>query len=218
MKFVVYLTSYRGNKLPQFYIGSTSLHKIHTGYNGSVSSKQYKEIFRKERIQNKHLFSTKIIAGFDDRISAQLCEKRLQEKLNVVKSPLYMNKSIAKDFGWFGMDVSGELSPVYGKRWNLTQESKDNISRAQKKKWQESDYIKKISLERTGKWHRPKQLVDEHKKRKQEILKLYDSKPEFIKFGYVCKNGKTMSYEQAFALHYSTIYNVTPQAIRAMLK
>jgi hypothetical protein len=40
--FCTYLTIYSGNKLPMFYIGSSTVKKVVSGYHGSVSSKIYK--------------------------------------------------------------------------------------------------------------------------------------------------------------------------------
>jgi hypothetical protein len=39
--FVTYLTEYSGNKLPPFYIGSTSATRLATGYHGSVRSEKW---------------------------------------------------------------------------------------------------------------------------------------------------------------------------------
>jgi hypothetical protein len=39
--FCVYVTFYRGNKLPPFYIGSTYLENMNRGYKGSPRSKKY---------------------------------------------------------------------------------------------------------------------------------------------------------------------------------
>jgi len=49
--FVVYLTMYKGNKLPPWYIGSTNVDIINNGYNGSVKSKKYKLWYMRE-VQN----------------------------------------------------------------------------------------------------------------------------------------------------------------------
>jgi hypothetical protein len=38
--YCVYLTIYKGNNLPPFYIGSTSIDKIDGGYHGSVMSEE----------------------------------------------------------------------------------------------------------------------------------------------------------------------------------
>jgi hypothetical protein len=46
--YCTYLTIYSGNKLPPFYIGSTSVNRISNGYHGSVSSKRYKSIWLEE--------------------------------------------------------------------------------------------------------------------------------------------------------------------------
>lgn len=53
--YCTYLTTYFGNKLPMFYIGSTSVSKIKNGYRGSVSSKQYKTVWMKELKENQKI-------------------------------------------------------------------------------------------------------------------------------------------------------------------
>lgn len=102
MEFCVYLTTYFGNKLPMFYIGSSRVSKVNGGYRGSVSSKVYKDIWKSELIKNPHLFKTKIISLHADDKLARRKELLLQEKLNVIKSPLYINRSKAKVNGFFG--------------------------------------------------------------------------------------------------------------------
>lgn len=93
--YCVYLTIYSGNKLPPFYIGSTSLEKIERGYCGSVHSNMYKRTFNKERRLNPQLFKTVVIAQFKTRKEAFTKEQQLQEILSVHLNDLYMNKSIA---------------------------------------------------------------------------------------------------------------------------
>ena len=83
--YVTYLTIYFGDKLPRRYIGSTSRRNIERGYNGSVSSKKYKEVYKQERKENKHLFKTRILSSFPTRKEALEEELRLQIKYNVVK-------------------------------------------------------------------------------------------------------------------------------------
>jgi hypothetical protein len=39
-KYVVYLTTYSGNKMPPYYVGSTGAKNIENGYVGSVVSKR----------------------------------------------------------------------------------------------------------------------------------------------------------------------------------
>ena len=46
--YCVYLTTYFGAKLPMFYIGSSTVSRVNSGYRGSVSSKSYKEIWNNE--------------------------------------------------------------------------------------------------------------------------------------------------------------------------
>lgn len=93
--YVIYLTAYRGNKLPPFYIGSTSLKRLQAGYVGSVASRRYSKIWEQERKQNPQLFSTKVISTRPTRKAATEREREIQLKMNVVKSSLYVNLAIA---------------------------------------------------------------------------------------------------------------------------
>ena len=102
-----YLTTYSGDKLPPFYIGSTSIININSGYHGSVKSKKYKEIWKTEIKNNPHLFKTKIITEHLCRIDATARELSFQISLKVVKSPMYINESLATINGFFGMSNKG---------------------------------------------------------------------------------------------------------------
>jgi len=95
LKYCVYLTIYRGNKLPPFYIGSTSIKKFVKGYKGSVTSRTYGEIWKNELKNNPYLFEGKIISKCLTRDEAFILENKLQRILDVVKNPLYINKGFA---------------------------------------------------------------------------------------------------------------------------
>ena len=110
--FCVYLTIYRGNKLPPFYIGSSSIQNINNGYKGSVQSKKYKQIWRKELKENHHLFVIKIVSIHKTRTEALIKEDFLQRTLNVVSSPLYINLSFAQKDGCFGLKPLHKRNPV----------------------------------------------------------------------------------------------------------
>jgi hypothetical protein len=112
--YCVYITYYNGEKLPQMYIGSTSIKKINSGYKGSVSSIEYKNIWEEEIKHNNHLFETKIISYHNSRKEALNAELELQLEYDVVNNQNFINKSLAKPNGFFGMDVSGEKNPMYG--------------------------------------------------------------------------------------------------------
>jgi hypothetical protein len=112
----VYVTLYRGAELPPFYIGSTSEARLHGGYRGSVRSKKYRKIWERELALHPERFRTlPLSTRYSDRAHALAAEHRLQVMLNVVRSPLYVNQSIASKSGCFGRDVGGELHPLYGK-------------------------------------------------------------------------------------------------------
>ena len=111
-QFCVYLTTYSGSKLPPFYIGSISVEEISKGYRGSVSSIKYKSIWNSELKDNPHLFKTKIISYHLTREEAFNKEEYFHRKLDVVRSPMYINLTIANG-KWGGL--SGKDNPMYGK-------------------------------------------------------------------------------------------------------
>lgn len=117
--YCTYITFYRGNKLPPFYIGSTSVAKIANGYHGSVCSKEYKAIWKSELKENPYLFKTKILSYHGDRKDALVKEEKFQKSLNVVRSTMYINKSLANINGFFGMKVPKEYHHSFGStEWN----------------------------------------------------------------------------------------------------
>lgn len=112
--FCVYLTTYFGNKLPPFYIGSTSIKKLTNGYHGSINSKKYKKIYQNELKNNPNLFKSVIISKHENREDALLKEYTLQKKLKVASSPLYINECYAS--GIFGSRNYGKNNGFYGKK------------------------------------------------------------------------------------------------------
>lgn len=93
--YCVYLTVYSGNKMPKFYLGSSSLQKVSNGYRGSVSSKEYGKIWHQELKDNPALFKTIIISEHFTRAEAFDHEEYLQKARKVVTNPLYINRSYA---------------------------------------------------------------------------------------------------------------------------
>jgi len=51
----------------------------------------------------------------------------------------------------------------------------------------------------------------------REIRKLYNEKPELQNVGAIMKNGKRLSYIQAFCKEYAKDYNLTPQEIKRII-
>ena len=113
--FCTYLTMYTGNKLPKWYIGSTSVEKIINGYLGSVVSRKYKDIWNFEIKNNLELFKVRILSVHSNRIKALEEELRLHNKHTVHTNPKYINMSLASVNGFFGVSVSGPAHPSYGK-------------------------------------------------------------------------------------------------------
>ena len=217
-QYCTYLTVYYGNKLPLFYIGSTLIKHIESKYHGSVKSKKYKDIYRKELIENKHLFKTFIIKKYYSRKYAMFREKKLQEKLNVVKSEMYINLSIAKDFGWFGMKVKGIHNPVYGKRWKKTPEQIENCRQTMLKVLAKQEYKEKISKQRKNKLPKSKKQIEQKIKVYKEILELYNSKPNLdTHHNYIRQNGKLMTYERAFAKQFCEKFNLSSNGLHNII-
>jgi hypothetical protein len=127
--YCVYLTKYNGNKMPKYYVGSSSLKSIEKGYKGSVRSKKYREIWNQELKNNPNLFEIEIISLHENRKEALQKELEYQIENNVVKNENYINSSLARVNGYFGMDVSGNLNPMYGtKRKGEKHNGGENIS------------------------------------------------------------------------------------------
>ena len=152
-KYVVYLTHYKGDLLPPYYIGSTTEEKILSGdYFGSVRSKKWKNNFYYEIEINKDLFEVKILSYHNSRIEALEEELRIQIINDVVKSTDYFNESLASINGYFGHDVSGKNHPQYGKKLSEEQKNKFTFkgrtqSIESRRKISESNKGKKLSEE-----------------------------------------------------------------------
>lgn len=120
MKYCTYITIYKGNLLPPFYIGYTSIAKINAGYNGTVTSKKYSHLWKTERKTNPELFKTVILKTFDTRLEAIEHETYIQKYFNVHKNPMYINLSIA---GKYFYNDAYHLNHVYIKteEWRMKQ-------------------------------------------------------------------------------------------------
>lgn len=104
----------RNPKLPLFYIGSGNTQKILDGkYYGSVCSKKYKEIYQNEVKENPELFDVIILDQYENRKIATKIEHDLQVKYGAVKSPVFINMSLAAPNGFCGMNKKG--IPATGK-------------------------------------------------------------------------------------------------------
>lgn len=112
--YCTYLTIYKGNKLPPFYIGYTTVNNIKKGYHGSVSSKKYKEIWKQELKENPGLFDTKVLTVHVNKEEAVIREEDLQRKMNVIHNPLYVNKAIGKHSDRTGHKHSEETKLLIG--------------------------------------------------------------------------------------------------------
>lgn len=146
--FCVYFTSYSGNKIPPFYIGSTSVDKIlgDKKYRGSVASKKFAPIWKSEQRENPHLFKTIILSIHNTRDEAYTAEDKLLRLRDCVNSPLYLNARCAKGLGYH---PKGELSPRFGVKHSA--ETKAIISKIHKGKILSDKHKRQISIANTNK-------------------------------------------------------------------
>lgn len=123
LKYCTYITFYRGNKLPPFYIGSSSMEKIENGYRGSVVSKRYQLTWRSEIRNSPHLFKTVVISRHSTRKEATAKETKILRILKAHINPLYINMNIS---GYYFTPLKGKDNPAYGtKRPDLTRNNQD---------------------------------------------------------------------------------------------
>jgi len=140
--FVTYLTIYKGNKLPPFYIGYTKKSNIEKGYNGSVKSKKYKGIWEEEK--KKGLLKTIILSEYDKKEDAINREAYLQNFFSVHTNPMYINMATAnKKFFPTRKKLSEEHKRKIGqsnskalKGKKLSEETRKKLALVQKKRWE----------------------------------------------------------------------------------
>jgi len=181
MKFCTYLTIYSGSKLPPFYIGSTTIDRILIkGYKGSVSSEEYHLIWKSELKNNPQMFKTKILTMHATRKDAFIKERFFQKSLQVVKSPLYINKTYAGD----KFHMSGEKhSPETKIKMSLSQtgrkhseETKQQISAKHKgKKFSEESKAKMAAYASNRPLEHIAKIGKASKNRSEQTLKALSS-------------------------------------------
>jgi hypothetical protein len=140
-------------------VGSSSIKKIEEGYHGSVSSKQYKTLWESLLQSSPDAFKTEIYSIHKTRKEALEAELLFQIENDVVKSSEWINMSLARPNGFFGMDVSGENNPMYGKfgknhpAYGTThsKEFKEKITKLLKNRVFSQETIEKIKQAKKGK-------------------------------------------------------------------
>ena len=121
-KYCVYLTMYKGELLPKWYIGSSTIQKVKNGYNGTILSKKWYNIYQNEQKENKHLFKTRILSTHETRKQALEEELRVQKLHSVRDNSKYFNESYATVNGYFGKNLSAAERKV------LSENSKNKVT------------------------------------------------------------------------------------------
>jgi hypothetical protein len=92
--YCTYLTVIIHEDLPFMYIGKGKTKDVLSGrYKGSVSSKQYRDIFNRLKKESPHLIHSEIINQFETNEEAIAEEIKLHAMYDVARCPVFMNKS-----------------------------------------------------------------------------------------------------------------------------
>lgn len=181
--YCTYLTVYTGNKLPPFYIGSTSIDSvINKGYRGSVQSKKYKSIWKQEIDSHPDLFKTIILTRHETRQEAQDKEVIFHEAFSVASNPMYINMAHANgkffNTGPHSSETKAKIAVAKtGKKLGpqspeaiaktaaantgkkRSPETKAKIGAAKTGKKLSPETIAKMSAAKTGKKHTPESIA-----------------------------------------------------------
>jgi hypothetical protein len=155
-KYCTYITVINHNDLPFIYIGSGNTENVISGkYHGSVSSKQYKEIFNIIKSDKSKVCST-IINTFSTREEAYSDEIKIHSFYDVARQPIFLNKSrqLTNKFSVEGLDRSGEKNSFYGKKHSaesLAKISKHNTERGVFKEQNQDPEFRKQTSDRLKK-------------------------------------------------------------------
>ena len=173
MKFCVYLTIYSGNKLPPFYIGSSSIDAVKNGYRGSVGSKKYTELWRYEIENHPELFKCKLVYKCRNRKEAYEKEKEWLKKLSCGKNLLYINQTRAHL-----ENIKKATLKITGKSWDeimgkeKADERRRKASISSKKSWTDEEYREN----QLKKWNDPierEKLINSMKGKKKKSVDGY---------------------------------------------
>ncbi len=175
--YCVYLTCYRGNKLPPFYIGYSTVKKVNNGYRGTIQSKKYKTIFQQELKDNPHLFKTFIISKCVSRDEALKRESDFQRHFSVHKNSMYINMAISNK-KFYCTDHSFKRTESYGRK----------VSANNKKRW--ADPVEREFWMRALK---SSKNTDAYKKKQSKISKRLAQDPVYIES---LSNGVKASWEK----------------------
>jgi len=199
MNYCTYLTTYKGNKLPPFYIGYTLIKKVlEKNYHGTVTSVKYKQTWQKELKEHPELFKTVILTTHITKIEAKQKETYFQRYFQVHKNPMYINMSISGEnyiCENYTEEICKKMSvaqrkrkyPPRAKGFKQPQEVKDKISKTLTGKKHSEERIQKRAYSRKGKKNSkpmPRESVQcgiETMKLKRQLMTLEEKQSESFK-------------------------------------
>lgn len=152
MTFITYLTIYDGDKMPPFYLGSTSMKRYEAGYHGTVKSNKYKSVWKSELQEHPELFDTIVLTTHQTRQEALSQELQYHIQKDVIKNPEFINMAMAVPNGYFGMSKAGEklceawCKAISNGRLNMTNEKKLRRAIAISQAYQNKSVEEKIAI------------------------------------------------------------------------
>lgn len=114
-EYVVYLIHYKGEDLPPFYVGSSSMSRLEKGYRGSPKSIEWGALWEGARRSRPELFEYSVVSRHFTREGATNAERVYHEIASVVSSPFYANKAVANK-GSFTSDSKGVNNNSFGNK------------------------------------------------------------------------------------------------------
>jgi hypothetical protein len=164
LKYCTYITLYRGNKLPPFYIGYSITKKVEEGYRGSVSSREYSDIWYAEQNQNPQLFKTKILTTHATREAAKTKETYFQLAFRVHRNPMYVNKHI-QGIHFYPTEESIKKLSILNKGRKHTSEhiTKNSLAHKGLLFWNDGIINKRSKISPGPNWQKGKLLSDQAK-------------------------------------------------------
>jgi hypothetical protein len=195
--YVVYITFYRGNRLPPFYIGKTSKSNVLKGYNGTVSSKKYKAVWLQERIDHPELFKTVILSYHTTEGEALFRETHILRFFNAANNPMFINLTNGDEkFGLIG-PRGPRPDLVERNKKGHTPESRLAIRNSKRAYWGKEENRRAQSVRKLKFYEDNPEAALEHSKRIVGFYKTHPEAKEILRDAITKNRGKLIEGKRA---------------------
>ncbi|QGZ14163.1 HNH endonuclease [Rhizobium phage RL2RES] len=133
-EFCVYVITYSGDDMPSFYVGHTRVSKmIDMNYHGSVTSRDWSELWHKTVEEDPGKFRRKVLETFETREEAEDREYEILRHFDVASSSLFVNMHRGGRNGFTGC-WKGKKRDVSNRAKTRPEEVKRRISETKRLK------------------------------------------------------------------------------------